>query len=76
MFKYVIWGIAIYLLIRFIFNFIIPVWKATHRMRDQVKEFQERMNQPSDFRSGMNHPQKQQKSPEKAGDYIDFEEIR
>ena len=64
-----------YFLIRFIFNFVIPVYRATRQMKSQVRDFQNHMhgqNQqaPQDFE------QKQAKTPVKEGDYIDFEEIK
>jgi len=77
MFKYIIWAIIFYLLIRFIFNFIIPVFIATRRMKAQVKEFQEKMNQQNHFQSANSNPEPQRTQPEKPkGDYIDFEEVR
>lgn len=73
MFKYLFWAIAIYFLVRFIFNFVIPVYRATRQMKGQVREFQERMQgqtPPPDFE------QQQAKPKVKEGDYIDFEEIK
>jgi hypothetical protein len=76
MFKYVIWAIVFYILIRFIFNFVIPVFRATRRMKAQVREFQEKMNEQS-FQSANPNPASEKRAPEKQeGDYIDFEEVR
>jgi hypothetical protein len=77
MFKYIIWAIIIYVAIRFIFNFIIPVFRASMRMRQQVKEFQDKMNQQNQFQSANNNPEPQKTPSEKSkGDYIEFEEVR
>ena len=74
MFKYLFWAIAIYFLVRFIFNFIIPVYRATRQMRGQVREFQERMHEQH---SEQEEFQQKQANPKvKEGDYIDFEEIK
>jgi hypothetical protein len=77
MFKYLFWAIAFYLIIRFIFNFVIPVFRATRQMKSQMREFQERMHgqQPED---GFAQPPSAEKhhEPIKKGDYIDFEEIK
>lgn len=71
-----------YLLYKLIFDFIIPVYRASKRMKDQVSHMQQKMQE---------HQQKQQtpednsvnihssktttgKAPGK--DYIDFEEIK
>ena len=76
MFTYVIWAIIIYVLIRFIFNFVIPVFRATRRMKAQMRDFQEKMNEQS-FQSTHPNPQPQKRAPQKQeGDYIDFEEVR
>lgn len=79
MFKYIFWAIAIYVLVRFIFNFVIPVYRATRQMKGQMRDFQERMQQgqqaPHDFQQN-NTAQNQAKSSVKEGDYIDFEEIK
>ena len=49
-------------------------------MREQVKDFQEKMNQQAQFQgtageSAQTHTQKKENKA-KAGDYIDFEEIK
>lgn len=77
MLKYIIWAVFFYLAIRFIFNFIIPVFMAARRMKGQVKDFQNKMNQQNQFQSANNNTQPQRTPSEKPkGDYIDFEEVR
>ena len=75
MFRYIFWAIAIYFLLRFIFNFVIPVYRATRQMKDQVRDFQDRMQgqntAPQDY-----DQQPKSKSSVRDGDYIDFEEIK
>jgi hypothetical protein len=78
MVKYIFWALVIYFLVRFIVNFVIPVVRAGRQMRDQVKDFQEKMNQQTQFQGNPGadtQPQKKE-SKVKAGDYIDFEEIK
>ena len=74
MFTYLFWAIAIYVLVRFIFNFVIPVFRATRQMRGQMRDFQNRMSQEHD--APQDFDQKSAKSKVKEGDYIDFEEIK
>ena len=78
MFKYLFWAVAIYFLVRFIFNFIIPVYRATRQMKSQVRDFQERMQGQQASQEGFSQSdaQKQSKSSVKEGEYIDFEEIK
>lgn len=78
--KYIFWGIVIYLFIRFVFNFVIPVFKATRQMRNQVKDFQNRMEEQQrqqSFQQNANNAQTQRPhSAASKEDYIDFEEIK
>ena len=72
MFKYLFWAIALYILIRFIFNFVIPVFRATRQMKSQMRDFQSRMQhqEQEEFQ------QKPTRTEVKKGDYIDFEEVK
>jgi len=69
----------LYLLYKFIFDFIIPVYESSKKIKKQFGEMQEKMQ------NNMNQYQNQQKAalsspvekPEKKeGDYIDFEEVK
>lgn len=66
----------IYLLYKFIFDFIIPVYESSKKIKKQFGEMQDRMQQ--DMRNYQNQPKPQSPppGPEKKGDYIDFEEIK
>ena len=75
MFRYIFWAIAIYFLVRFIFNFVIPVYRATRQMKSQVRDFQQRMQGEQAPEDGFQQTPKN-KSSVKEGDYIDFEEIK
>lgn len=76
MFKYLFWGIVLYLAIRFIFNFVIPVFRATRQMRKQVKDLQEKMEEQSNAQANFQQNQASTKAPVNKEDYIDFEEIK
>jgi len=68
----------IYLLYKFIFDFIIPVYESSKKIKKQFGEMQEKMQ------NNMNQYQNQQKTAQppppkpvqKEGDYIDFEEVK
>lgn len=72
----------IYLLYKFIFDFIIPVYESSKRIRKQFGDMQEKMQQDMNRYQNMNETRQQsattstQKEPKKEGDYIDFEEIK
>jgi len=76
MFKYLFWAIGLYILIRFIFNFVIPVYRATRQMKGQMRDFQSRMQQGQEGFEQNANAQKNAKSQSKREDYIDFEEIK
>ena len=76
MFKYLFWAIGLYILIRFIFNFVIPVYRATRQMKGQMRDFQSRMQQGQEGFEQNGNAQKSAKSQSKREDYIDFEEIK
>jgi hypothetical protein len=73
--RVLLWILVAYFAYRFIFNFVLPVWKVSRRMRSQMREFQQRAQQPP-----VDQPppsKKPQTAPnDKAGDYIDFEEVK
>ena len=66
----------LWLIYKFIFDFIIPVYESSKRIKKQFGEMQEKMQ------NDMKNYQNQQKPPQpettskKEGDYIDFEEIK
>ena len=68
-----------YLLFRLVFNFIIPIYKTTKKVKRTFREMQEQMS-----RSQHGHaPQQQQPSANvtvnkksTSSDYIDFEEVK
>ena len=76
MFTYLFWAIGLYILIRFVFNFVIPVFRATRQMKSQMRDFQNRMHNNQEHENGHADTRKQSKPSVKQGDYIDFEEIK
>jgi hypothetical protein len=72
--KYVLYAVLIYVLYQFIFNLVIPVYQTTRKIKKGFREMNSRMNkqqQPSSPSSS------QPSGPKaKAGDYIDFEEVK
>ncbi|MBL7735768.1 MAG: hypothetical protein JNL51_09920 [Chitinophagaceae bacterium] len=82
MLRFIISVILIYGLVRLVFNFIIPLFRATQQMRSQVKEFQDRMNTQyqnpyQSANQAASSAQAQKKSDSHhSEDYIEFEEIK
>jgi len=73
----ILYGFLIYVIYKVVFDLIVPVYKTTQKikkgfrdMHDQMKN-QENQQQPSQSSASAKPPAK-----EKAGDYIDFEEVK
>lgn len=72
--RYIIWIFVIYGLFRLIFDVIIPIARVSGQMKKRMREFQDTMHQ-------QNPPEqepfkKAADTHKKAGDYIDFEEVK
>ena len=67
---------VVYLGYRLVFDFIIPIYRTTTRIKKGFREMHEKMNQhPGQSNtSSEQHPNSNAKG--KVGDYIDFEEIK
>lgn len=76
--RFLFYAFLFYLAYKLVFDFIIPVYKTTKRVKKGFQEMQERMNQHA-----QQFQQQQQatddnanKNKSRSGDYIDFEEIK
>lgn len=73
--------VVVYLLYKFIFNFLLPVSKSASQIKDNMREMQRQQEenmrgpQPGNTSTQTNF-QEEKHVPEKEGDYIDFEEIK
>ena len=66
----------IYVLYKLIFDFIIPVYQSTKKIKKQFGEMQSKMQQDMNTYSSTNSPNEPEHQKTKEGDYIDFEEIK
>jgi hypothetical protein len=90
--EFIFVAIVLYLLYRFVFNFLLPVMRATHQVRQQFRnmqsgnppnfgphdQFASHHTSESQTSSARSNPASQPKGTYKpsADDYIDFEEIK
>lgn len=76
--RVLLYGFIFYLLYKFIFDFLVPVVKTTQQVKKGFQQMQNQMNQfqqqQADAPAAATdaHPV----SKEKAGEYIDFEEVK
>lgn len=67
----------IYLLYKLIFDFIIPVYESSKKIKKQFGEMQDKMqNDIKNFQGHQNATQPAEPPAKKEGDYIEFEEIK
>lgn len=81
MFKYIFLFFFIYIGYQVIFKLVLPLFRATSVMRQQVNQMNEQKRQyesqvnPQQAQSNINTQPQPQQVREKEGEYIDFEEV-
>jgi hypothetical protein len=78
MIRVLLFAIFAYFLYRFVFDFIIPIYKTTKHVKKGFKDMNKKMNEQRDQQNGFQQNPSSNGSTKKqpAGDYIDFEEIK
>lgn len=66
----------LYLLYKFIFDFIIPIYESSKRIKKQFGEMQEKMQNDMNTYQSQQRPPHPEPASKKEGDYIDFEEVK
>jgi hypothetical protein len=66
----------IYLLYKLIFDFIIPIYESSKKIKKQFGEMQDKMQNDIRNYQSTQHPPQKEPAPQKEGDYIDFEEVK
>lgn len=78
MLKVLLYALLAWFVFKFIFGFVIPIWRTTRQMKRKFREMhdkmQEQQNARTDFRQKQAEPQTTARSS--GGDYIDFEEVK
>jgi uncharacterized membrane protein (DUF106 family) len=73
--------VVIYILYKFIFGFIVPLYNASKQMKGKMTEMQERMQAQQRAQAEQQRQQQTPKPPKAAekiskDDYIDYEEVK
>lgn len=75
--RFLFYAFLLYLGFKLIFDLIIPVYRTTRKLKKGFREMQQKMNQHSEQHNQQNTaPQVKETEKSRAGDYIDFEEIK
>jgi hypothetical protein len=87
----IFFAIVLYVLYKFVFNFVVPIARTTRQVKQQFRHMQEMHNQQQDpFQGGFGNQgpfggssygqsaaaEPKKPSTSKGGEYIDFEEIK
>jgi len=78
--KIIFIGFLLYILYRFVFGFILPVYKATQNIKKGFRDIQEKANdhmrQQQVGQQNQQQPGNTSAKQESLGEYIDFEEVK
>jgi len=77
MITYLFYFFLAYLLYQLVFKFILPIYRTTKQVKRGFRDMQERMNGHVKTNGSEKPPDPSKNShTKKAGDYIDFEEVK
>jgi len=65
-----------FILYKLIFDFIIPVYRTTRRIRRQFRDIQQQMHERMRQTQPPPPPPQRQTTTKDSADYIDFEEVK
>ncbi len=78
--RYIFYALVVFLLYKFIFDFIIPIFRTSKKMREQFNQARQQME--DQYQQSGQQPQQDagkynaSKGNAKIGEYIEFEEVR
>lgn len=73
MIKLIVWCVVIYLIYKFVFELLLPVSKATIKMKDTIRDMQEAQKNAFEQQTTISQSKTAAKPD---ADYIDYEEIK
>jgi hypothetical protein len=75
--RVILYALLIYVTYKVIFDLILPVYKTTQKIKKGFRNMHSQMqDQPNQHPSSQRSNSAKSTSKEKAGDYIDFEEVK
>jgi len=75
LFEILLWGFVIYLVYKFLFEFLLPVGKVARNMKQKMNEMKEQQTQQQSFNQNPSTTEATKPKVDEK-DYIDFEEIK
>ena len=77
--RLILWIFLAYMIYIFIFRFLLPVFRVSRQMKNNIKNFQDQMQSQEELnrtQAGFGNSNSKEAVKEKGGDYIDFEEVK
>jgi len=74
--SFLFYAFLAYLVFRVVFDFAIPVYKTTKKVKQTFREMNERMNQQNGHATAKSAAEEPVNKKSSLGDYIDFEEVK
>jgi predicted PurR-regulated permease PerM len=79
--RFILFALVIYIIYKVVFELIIPIFRTTQKIRRQFGDIQQHMqDQMNNTQNGYSNqtqpPSEPKKTTTRAGDYIDFEEVK
>ena len=82
--RFILFALGIYIIYKVVFDLVIPVFKTTQKIRRQFGDIQQHMqdqmnaqqNGHSKGSPSQQSSNRQEPTKSRAGDYIDFEEVK
>ncbi len=74
--RIIFFAILFYLAYRFVFDLLVPVYKTTKHVRKQFNDLNNQARANQSFQQQEEPIQRAPQGTPKAGEYIDFEEIK
>lgn len=76
-FRILVYAFLVWLAYKFVFEFIIPIYRTTRQVKKSFREMNDRMNEHMQKQQEQfDRKEEPQKPTQKPGDYIEFEEIK
>jgi len=76
MLTFIFFAFIAYLLFRLVFDFVIPIYRTTKRVKKTFREMHQKMNGQSADAPPHQKKKTDDKKKQPSGDYIDFEEVK
>ena len=78
--RFILMVLGAYIFYKVLFELVIPIFRVTQRVRRQFNDMQQRMDEQANTYAGnpenQSGPDPKPHSNSRAGDYIDFEEVK